>query len=356
MSDTRDDIFPALQLTDMCNKECGACLRDTEHPPHRLRYGDVEAYVDDLRRLSRVYRTRYQFCTGGEPTLWKDGSLDIVDVLVALHRSGLVDTLSMPTNGKVLEDVHVARDIVQRLSRRIDTPIAIGISIGKHQDNLLSEGCRALDNLLTVCTEPGIQTVAIALVTLSNDDDTSTRLSSLYPKVFQRVTPLAPLGRASSMTQKCPSVRLSGYDKSSVGSYLPHFRKEAMGKLGLSSGDFDAIPNAELINRLSLHNHCGRSFFVRRGWHYCLPLLNEPTFEMSAIGEMRPETIGRFLRDRPFLQRIRARGVVDAVEHSSRELASERRDRVDAVLSGSIPVSVAYRGCMVCHELRGNVP
>ncbi|MBT3218319.1 MAG: hypothetical protein HN348_04455, partial [Proteobacteria bacterium] len=305
----------------------------------------------DLGRLSAAYRIAFQFTTGGEPTIWRDGDQTIVDVLVALQRSGLITTLTMPTNGKVFEDIDFARNLVQSLSRRINGVVVFGVSIAKYQGNLTDEGCLALENLLTVCSEPEMRVVPIALVTLSRSDETSTELSKLHRRVFQRVTPLAPLGRASSMSEDCPQLSLAGNDKTGVGAYLPHFKKDVSGKLGLSDDDFEAIPNAELMNRLSFFNNCGRSFFVKKGWHYCLPFLENGRFEMGRIGGMTPETVAAFFEEAPMLREIREQGVIEAALHRRHELAGEGLERLDAVLNGETAVSVAYRGCMVCKQL-----
>ncbi|MBT3222425.1 MAG: hypothetical protein HN348_25410, partial [Proteobacteria bacterium] len=81
MGNERPNIFPALQLTDRCNKNCAACLRSPESTKHHLSYAEIEAYIEDLGRLSAAYRIAFQFTTGGEPTIWKDGDKTIVDVL-----------------------------------------------------------------------------------------------------------------------------------------------------------------------------------------------------------------------------------------------------------------------------------
>ena len=143
MSAKRDKIFPTLQLTDACNKSCNVCLRSPDAAKHRLSFDELRAYVDDLGRLSEGYVAKYQFITGGEPTLWKDTGHDIVDVLATVKATGLVETLTMPTNGKLFEDIHVARDLLRRLSDQIDGSIVIGVSVAGYQSNLDSNGCRA---------------------------------------------------------------------------------------------------------------------------------------------------------------------------------------------------------------------
>jgi hypothetical protein len=351
MSDEGGEVFPALQLTDACNKNCTACLRSPDATKHTLSFDDFQAYLGDLRRLSERYRIKHQFITGGEPTLWKDGDKDMVDILAAVKATGIVDTVTMPTNGKVFEDIHVARDLARRISSRIEGSVIVGVSIAGYQKNLDGNGCEALDNLLTVCREPGIKLVTIALVTLASIDHTSETLSRIYPAVSQRVTPLAPMGKATVMKDACPCLSLAGNDKSTVGSYLPHFRKDVTKKLGVSDADFDSMPNVEIMNRLSFFNNCGASFFVKTGWHYCLPFLENPELEMCSIGKMEPETARHFLNDMPFLMDIRAQGVIEAVKSIRPALPRETRDKIDGVLGGEIPVSVAYRGCMVCKQL-----
>jgi uncharacterized Fe-S cluster-containing radical SAM superfamily protein len=344
------NLFPALQLTDACNKNCTVCLRSPEATKHHLSYAEFRRYLDDLNRLSKQFAIKYQFITGGEPTLWKEGGKDIIDVLAEVRALDGVGIVTMPSNGKVFEDLNFARAWLSRLSERLKRPIVLGISIAAYQNNFDGTRSAALDNILSVCREPGIKVLPIILVTLGKDDEFSAALEKAYPLMPQRVTALAPLGKASAMSDACPSLSLQGSDKTSLGTFMAHFKKDVTEKLGLSDEQFFAMPNAGVMNRLSFFNNCGTSPFVKARWHYCLPFLEDPDFDLCAIGEMGTRTIDDFLATRPWLNQIRRHGVIDAVTRNLDVLSKRTRESVERIIQGAVPVSVAYRGCMVCKQ------
>ena len=184
------NLYPALQMTNGCNKQCEGCLRSANASAYKIKDVEFDRYLEDLRRLGEFYLLKYQFVTGGEPTIWKSGGRDIVDVLTSLFNLNLIEIISMPSNGKTFEDINYTREFFRRLSAGINGKAIVGISISEYQQNLGESGYVAMDNLLTVSREPGIKLVPVILVTLLREDDTDRRLKKIYPGVFQRVTPL----------------------------------------------------------------------------------------------------------------------------------------------------------------------
>jgi hypothetical protein len=277
--------------------------------------------------------------------------MDIVDILVACHKLGFVGLITMPTNGKRFENRDYARQFVTRLSAKTDRLTVVGVSIATYQNNLNASGCIALDNLLSACAHEGAKVVPIILVTLSVQDDTYERLQHLYPHVAKRVTALAPLGVASHAVAECPSLGLNSADKTPLGSFLPHFRRDVMGKLRLSEEAFDAMPNGELIDKLSLFNNCGDSPFIDSRWRFCLPFRQDARFDLGAIGSIKSDTIDCFLERHAALRAIRDLGVLSAAKAYKHRLTAPTAHKLDALLSGETLVSVAYRGCMLCKKL-----
>jgi hypothetical protein len=345
------NLFPALQMTSACNKRCEACLRPPDEKDHKITMADFGKYTDDLRRVSATRDIKYQFATGGEPTLWRDGGMDITDVLASFHNLGFIEVISMPTNGMRFEDLNYTREFIQKLSAKITRPVVIGVSVAKYQENLWNSGCAAIDNLLSVCGRPGTMAYPVALVTLSAEDDTYERLNRLYPDLYKRVTALAPLGMAMKSVKECPSLSLKGNDKSALGSFLPHYMKDVMSKLGISEGEFSSMPNSDIIDRLSLFNNCGDSPFIDDRWRYCLPYRADSRFDLCGIGSMEKNTIDDFLGQKKMLDEMRVSGIISFVKKHITRLKHETMDRLDPVFSGDIPVSVAYRGCMLCGKL-----
>ena len=347
----KDSIYPALQLTDACNKRCRVCLRVPGHKVHHLDRPAFERYLTDLDRLSTVYPIGFQFVTGGEPTLWKDDGLDVADVLSALSKTGKIRSITMPTNGKRLENRDFAETFLEKVSCGVDHPVIIGLSVAEYQENLIDGKCLALDHLLAHTEKPGHNILPVALVTLFKKDETDQILKKNYPGVFQRVTPLAPMGAGENEIEECPSLSLGDSDKKGLGAFYPYFKKDVTGRLSIRDDEFDAMPNREIMNRLSLFAHCGRSPFVDNAWHYCLPFRENPDFDLAKVGEMKEDTLERFLETMPFLQRIRTMGVIDAALSYRDRLTRTTRDKLDYLESPDHRVSVAYRGCMVCKEL-----
>lgn len=344
------DLYPALQITNGCNKQCEGCLRSANSYPYNMSATMFEKYIGDLQRLGSSVKLKYQFVTGGEPTIWKSGNMDIVDALVSLSALDRIEILSMPTNGKNFEDIHYTREFCRRLSSARNKTV-IGISISKYQDNLDESGYIAMDNLLSVSRESGMKVIPVILVTLSSDDDTDIRLKKIYPGVTQRVVALAPLGDADNMEGLCPSLPLTGNSKEKLGSFLPYFRKEVCEKTGIREKDFDSYPNAAMINILSLYSHCGDSPFVDDKWHYCLPLKDDPEYNICGVGEMNTAAIPDFFDSHPILKCIRVEGVLSAIEEHSEELNADKRAKLDSLYSPETSLAVAYRGCMVCRKM-----
>jgi uncharacterized Fe-S cluster-containing radical SAM superfamily protein len=344
-------LYPAIQMTNGCNKQCKACLRSANSSVAKIEYDVFEKYLCDLRNLSESYSLAYQFVTGGEPTIWKSQGKDIVDVLASLFKLNLITTISMPSNGRVFENIDFAREFFKRLSSQIDTKMIVGISIADYQENLSESGYIAMNNLIRLSREPGIKIFPVILVTLSVDDDTDKRLRKIYPNVFQRVTPLAPLGDASDMKDMAPSLSLSGNNKDPLGSFYPYYKKDVMKKLKVSGREFDRMPNAAIIDRLSLYAHCGMSPFIDDKWHYCLPFKENPSFDLCGIGDMREKTIPDFLNNADFINCIRTRGILTAVDDHKKDLRSEALQKLEEMYSPSSKVSIAYRGCMVCRAM-----
>ncbi len=346
------ELYPALQITNGCNKQCKGCLRSANSSAYHMSRTQFEKYLEDLRQLGESALLKYQFVTGGEPTIWNSGDMDIVDALISMFDLNLIETISMPSNGKVFEDINYTREFFKRLSSRISKKALVGISISEYQGNLSESGYIAMDNLLTVSREPGMQVTPIILVTMAVDDNVDKRLQKIYPGVPQRVVPLAPLGDAEGLEGLCRALSLTGNDKSTLGNYLPHYKKEVISKLGISESDFDIFPNSAIIDLFSLYIHGGDSPFVDDKWHYCLPYKDDPKFDLCNVGEMRSGTIPDFLEEIDILNCIRAEGILSAVDEHKDELSAETRDKLEYMLNTpDQKVSVAYRGCMVCKKM-----
>jgi hypothetical protein len=150
---------------------------------------------------------------------------------------------------------------------------------------------------------------------------------------------------------ECPSFSLGSSNKKDLGAFLPYLRREVVSRFKIDESQFESLPNSTIMNRLSLAAHCGNSPFIDDKWHYCLPYRDDPDFDLAPLGGMGPETIDTFLEKRPFLQSIRTHGLIATLEAGKHLLSKNTRLNADKILGDNHPVSVAYRGCMICKEL-----
>ncbi|MBU1171016.1 MAG: hypothetical protein KKD44_15770 [Proteobacteria bacterium] len=347
----KEKLYPALQLTDACNKRCTACLRVPGKQSHTLAYSDFEKYLEDVRTLNEPYDIGFQFVTGGEPTIWKDRTKDVGDIIMALSNHGNIRNITMPTNGKRFENKAYVTDLLKRISGNVDHTVIIGLSIAAYQENFVNNRCVPLENLLEASAQPGNKILPIALVTLFRDDNMDQRLKQSYPGVIQRITPLAPLGGGQDMIRDCPSISLSGSKKDTLGTFMAQFRQDVAGRLNITMDQFESTSNHHIMNRLSLFAHCGQSPFIDDRWHYCLPFREDPDFDIAPIGGMTKTSITDFITAHPFLHSIRTRGLLDTLDHYKDLLSRDTREKLDIMFSPDHLVSVAYRGCMICKEL-----
>lgn len=347
----KEQIYPALQLTDACNKRCKACLRIPGEQSHKIHMTDFALYLSDIKTLCQTYTMGFQFVTGGEPTIWKDEGKDVGDLLIALSQQGLIRHITMPTNGKRFEDKSYVADLVTRISAQVDHTIIIGVSIAGYQENFIDGHCLPLENLMDAAQEINGKILPIALVTLSKSDDMNQRIAESYPNVIQRITPLAPLGAGQDMMTDCPSVSLADNAKENLGDFQPQFKRDVTAKLGLKNHEFGSAANADIMNNLSLFAHCGQSPFIDDRWHYCLPFRDNPDYDIAPLGQITKNSLADFIAKRPWLQSIRTHGLIKTVERYKDALSKATREKLEHMFQPSHQVSVAYRGCMICKEL-----
>lgn len=345
---SRPSLYPALQTTNACNKNCSACLRSANTNDYKVTKPSFTRYLDDLVTASEQYRVPFQFVTGGEPTIWKDSDMNIKDILIKLSDLGFIDLITMPTNGKVFEDINYTRDFFKTVSSKLQKNMIVGVSIAGYQENLTENGYVALDNLISISKEPGMKFTPVIMLTLSSDDEIDKKVDKLYPGIMKRIVPLAPLGNASDMSEGVPSLCLAGNDKSGLGTYLPHFRKDVTEKLRISEDEFRDMRNDVIMNQLSFHCHCGNSPFIDTKWRFCLPFKDDARYDLCDVGEFSKDMISNFISTKPGIGSIRKQGVVNAVKNSREQLRPETKEKLDFLLSDRSSLSIAYRGCMVC--------
>jgi len=104
--------------------------------------------ISDCRSLVNSYWNMNY--TGGEPTLWEEDGKDLVDMLIATAKSGVLPTYN--TNGSYFEDYAKSYDFFHKYIDNTDTPLKTFISMDKFHKNYDQATGRAksLDSILKV--------------------------------------------------------------------------------------------------------------------------------------------------------------------------------------------------------------
>jgi hypothetical protein len=104
--------------------------------------------ISDCKSLSNSYWNMNY--TGGEPTLWEEDGKDLVDILIATAKAGILPTYN--TNGSYFEDYDRSYLFFHRYVDNTDTPLKTFISMDKFHKNYdqASGRAKSLDTLLKV--------------------------------------------------------------------------------------------------------------------------------------------------------------------------------------------------------------
>jgi MoaA/NifB/PqqE/SkfB family radical SAM enzyme len=142
-----------VSLLHKCNFSCEHCgyiyVGDAEdhiiRPGYRLTWNQVVQSIRDCASLQNSYWNMNY--TGGEPTLWREDGRDLVDILIASAKGGVLPTYN--TNGSYFDDYGKCREFFHRYLDNADTPLKTFISMDKFHKNYDPETGRAksLDNV-----------------------------------------------------------------------------------------------------------------------------------------------------------------------------------------------------------------
>ncbi len=145
-----------VSLLHKCNFSCEHCgyiyIGDAEdhiiRPGYRLTWDQVETAIKDCASLENsCWNLNY---TGGEPTLWKEESKDLANILIATAKANQLPTYN--TNGSYFENYGKSYEFFHRYLDNADTPLKTFISMDKFHKNYDQKTGRAksLDTLMDV--------------------------------------------------------------------------------------------------------------------------------------------------------------------------------------------------------------
>jgi MoaA/NifB/PqqE/SkfB family radical SAM enzyme len=220
-----DKSFMMIFLLEECNFACPHCVREDEPMDcgYRLSFRQLQSCLADCRALGCIRRVHF---SGGETTLWREGALDLVDLLLEIAGAGF--TPGFISNGSLFCQYERCYDFFRRYVEVSTVPLRFYLSIDTFHNNFDPETGRArsLDNVLRCKRDLPANTGDLlgepeVVVVVSKDP------ASLLPDemvahyrshgVRFGFVPLRYGGKARSMRDLCPE--LDSDDASALGAY-----------------------------------------------------------------------------------------------------------------------------------------
>jgi molybdenum cofactor biosynthesis enzyme MoaA len=240
-----DNTLMMIFLLERCNFSCNHCVRDDEpmYPGYELSFEQLRKCLLDCRSLNSVEWVHF---SGGEPTLWREGNLGLVDLLVEISKAGFEPGFT--TNGSRFDDPDRVNALFQKYLNSASNTLRLYLSIDTFHRNFdVDKGrSKGLDNVLECLRgmpyDKRRLVNVIVIVVISKD------VKSLLPEemiehyeslgVKFNFIPLKLVGKAKSIAHLCPD--LSSDRPEDLGAYF-HLRPKDAPKRT------DGSPNMVLI-------------------------------------------------------------------------------------------------------------
>ena len=240
-----DTSLMMVFLLEECNFSCDHRVREEEPmaPGYRLSSDQLKRCLSDCSMLPKVEWVHF---SGGEPTLWGEGELDLVDLLVEISNAGYEPGFT--TNGSQFEDYGRCFDLFRRYFNSANNTLRLYLSIDtfRRTYDARTGRSRALDNVLEC--KGGLPPENARLLEVKVIVVISKDAGSLLPEgmiehyealgVTFVFVPLQLKGKARSLAHLCPD--LSGDGPEDLGAYH-RYRPEGAPRAT------DGIPNIVLI-------------------------------------------------------------------------------------------------------------
>ncbi|MDH4156216.1 MAG: 4Fe-4S cluster-binding domain-containing protein [candidate division Zixibacteria bacterium] len=272
----KDKSLMMIFLLEECNFTCAHCLRSDEpmDPGYKLSFRQLQLCLADCQGLESV---RWVHFSGGEPTLWTERNRNLVDLLLEISKAGF--TPGFTTNGSFFVDYSRCQQFFGKYLDDSSIPLRVYFSLDTFHHNFDVEKGRAesLDNVIKLKQElPRVKAdlLDIAVIAVISKD-----LESLLPDemighyeslgIAFSFVPLAPRGRAKTLSHLCPDPGSDNPDK--LGAYQRFHRKESREKA-------DKTRNRYRTDHIIL---IGDNYYFADPWH-----------KVAQLGHM-PDTIIR---------------------------------------------------------------
>lgn len=207
-----------VTLLHKCNFHCPHCGylyvdESEEHdlkPGYRMTWDQIQRVIADCNSIKGE---RFSFViNGGEPTLWEEGDLKLIDVLLAVAEGNIYPTYN--TNGSYFVDYTQCRDFFYRYVEESEIPLMTFVSIDKFHNNYDREKGRAesLDNVVKVLDEMPEEkrhmhrVHVVSIVSKDPDSFLPAEMKEHYGAsgITFGDFPMQPIGRAKELMDEMP--------------------------------------------------------------------------------------------------------------------------------------------------------
>lgn len=207
-----------VTLLYKCNFNCAHCgylyvddsIDHDVKPGYRMTWEQIQRLIADCNSIKDE---RFSFIfNGGEPTLWEEGDLKLIDVLLAVAEGNIIPTYN--TNGSYFVDYDQCHDFFHRYVEESKIPLSTFISVDKFHDNYDRKKGRAesLDNVVKVLDEMPVdkkEMNRVHVITIVSKDPNSflpAEMKEYYGAsgITFGDFPMQPIGRARELMDEMP--------------------------------------------------------------------------------------------------------------------------------------------------------
>jgi organic radical activating enzyme len=207
-----------VTILHKCNFNCPHCgyLYVDESEDHDLKPGYRMTW-DQIQRLiadcNSIRDEIFSFViNGGEPTLWEEGDLKFIDILLRVAAGNIYPTYN--TNGSYFVDYGQCYEFFNRYSEESDISLMTFISIDKFHNNYDRKRGRAesLDNIVKVFDEMPAEKKdkhrvhVVSIVSKDPNSFLSAEMKEYYGDkgISFADFPMQPIGRAKNLMDEMP--------------------------------------------------------------------------------------------------------------------------------------------------------
>ena len=279
-------------LLEQCNFDCPHCLRIDEplDPGYKLTYKQLRLFLTDCGNLESLTWIHF---SGGEPMLWKQDGLSLVDLLLEVAAEGY--TPAFTTNGSYFNNFdNCCRFFAEYLDNTTERLI-VWFSIDSFHSNFEIEKGRSqcMENVLRFKSD--LSPDKANLLDLRIASAISRDPVSLLPeKMIRRYEsrgvsfhfgPLRPNGRARQFKNICPDLE-SGKPEN-LGAYARYYKEPEN-----ASAESTVMKDRECVRSMCL---IGDDYYLYLGNND--PDLRSQFRKIAQLGHLPGEIIEAYSRD-----------------------------------------------------------